>query len=85
MQDDMFQNKICNARRLSHSMSSREGKPQKCKGILGSLTQTGAEERMSVVGLKEGDQGFMHKPEFPQNHIPELKPDLDLPTCQTQQ
>jgi len=49
-------------------MASTEGKPQKCKGILGSLTQTRFEERMSVAGLKEGVKGFMHKLEFHQNH-----------------
>jgi hypothetical protein len=54
-------------------MASREGKPQKCKGRLGSLTQTGVEERISVVGLKEGDQGFMHRPELPKNYEPELR------------
>jgi hypothetical protein len=49
-------------------MASSKGKPQKCKGRLGSLTQTRVEERMLVVGLKEGVQGFMHKLELPQNH-----------------
>jgi hypothetical protein len=57
----------------AESMASREGKPKKCKGRLGNLTQTGAKERMSVVGLKEGEQGFMHRPELPQNHGTELK------------
>jgi len=54
-------------------MTLSEGKPQKCKGSLGSLTQTGVEERMFVAGLKEGVQGFMHKPELPQNHGLELR------------
>jgi len=54
-------------------MASREGKPKKCRGRLGSLTQTRAEERILVARLKGGDEGFMLKPEFPQNHNAELK------------
>jgi hypothetical protein len=39
-------------------MASREGEPQKCKGILAILTQTGAGERMLDIGLKEGVPRF---------------------------
>jgi hypothetical protein len=42
-------------------MAQREDKPQKCRGIFGSLTQTGAEDNESFEGSKEGDQGFIHK------------------------
>jgi hypothetical protein len=34
-------------------MDSSGGKPYKCRGRLGNLTQIGAEERMSVAGLKD--------------------------------
>jgi hypothetical protein len=46
-------------------MERREDKPQICKGRFGSLTQTGDEDNESFKGSKEGDQGFIHKPELP--------------------
>jgi hypothetical protein len=54
-------------------MERREDKPQICKGKLGSLTQTGAEDNEYFEGSKEGDQGFIHKPDLPQNQGSELK------------
>jgi hypothetical protein len=48
-------------------MEQREDNPQRCKGKFGSLTQTGVEDNESFEGSKEGDHGFMHKPELPQN------------------
>jgi hypothetical protein len=48
-------------------MAQREGKTQKCKGKFGSLTQIGAKVKVSIIGSKEGVQGFMHKLELPQN------------------
>jgi hypothetical protein len=51
-------------------MEWREDKPQRCKGKFGSLTQTGDEDNEYFEGSKEGDQGFIHKPELPQNQGP---------------
>jgi hypothetical protein len=48
-------------------MARREFEPQKCKGRFGSLTHTGAEERVFVIGSKDGVHGFIHNLEFPQN------------------
>lgn len=48
-------------------MALREAKPQKFKGRFASVAHIGVEERLFVIGLKEGVQGFMHKPELPYN------------------
>jgi hypothetical protein len=41
-------------------MAQREDKPQKCRGIFGILTQTGAEDNESFEGSKKGYHGFTH-------------------------
>ena len=54
-------------------ISLREVSPSKCKGRFEILTQTGAEERTTVKGLKQGVQIIMHKPEFPQDQGQEAR------------
>jgi len=48
-------------------MAQRESEPKKCKGKFGILTHTVVEERVSIIGSKDGVHGFIHNLKFPQN------------------